>query len=157
MSAVAVIRPATAADAGSLSALVGEYWAFEGIAGFDRIRTAKVLGEFFAGPGLGQAWIAERDGEAVGYLLACFVFSIEHGGLTAEIDEFFLKPGHRGSGLGRRLLEVAEAAFQAAGCTNVALQLGRGNDAGRAFYLRCGYSPRSGYELLDKNLASGRG
>jgi len=146
------MRPATVADVPALAGLVGEYWAFEGIDGFDQARVEKVLGEFLAGPALGRAWIAEDRGEAVGYLLACFVFSVEHGGLTAEIDEFYLKPAHRGSGLGRSLLEVAEAALRAAGCTNVALQVGRGNDAGQAFYRSCGYSTRSGYELLDKNL-----
>jgi ribosomal protein S18 acetylase RimI-like enzyme len=146
------IRRATSDDARALTALVREYWAFEGIDGFDAAMCARVLGDFFSTLALGQAWIAEQGGAAVGYLLACFVFSLEHGGLTAEIDELYLVPALRGAGCGRRLLELAEASFEAAGCTNVSLQLGRGNDAGRAFYERCGYRPRAGYELLDKML-----
>ena len=101
---------------------------------------------------LGAGWIAEVNGKPAGYLLAVYVFSLEHRGLTAEIDEFFVLPGHRGSGLGARMLATAEKTFTEAGCTNVALQLGRGNDAARAFYRERGYAERSGYELLEKML-----
>lgn len=133
--------------------LVREYWDFEHIEGFVEERTRAVLGTYFANPALGCGWIAERSGKAVGYLLACYVFSLEHGGITAEIDEFFVLPPHRGSGLGARMLAIAEKTFLEASCTNVALQLERGNDAARAFYRRAGYAERDGYELMDKRLA----
>jgi len=151
--AEATIRRAVAADIPALVALVGLYWDFEHIDGFDEKRTRTVLGSFLANPALGCGWIAEHSGKTVGYLLACYVFSLEHGGMTAEIDEFFVLPSHRGSGLGRRMLTNAEGTFLEVGCTNVALQLGRGNDAARAFYRRSGYRERDGYELMDKMLA----
>ena len=153
MPARVSIRPALAADVPSLLALVREYWAFEGIDGFDETRAEHAPRRLFDNPALGCAWIARDASTPVGYLLACYVFSLEQGGLTAEIDEFFVKPGHRGTGLGRRLLRTAEQAFAAAGCARVALQLGRGNDAARAFYGRCGYRARDGYELMDKGLS----
>jgi len=77
---------------------------------------------------------ATAGGEAAGYLLAVFVFSLEHEGLTAEIDEFFVAPAYRGHGIGRELLGAGEAAFRQAGCTNVALQIGRDNAEARSFY-----------------------
>jgi GNAT superfamily N-acetyltransferase len=60
------------------------------------------------------------------------------------------------SGIGRRLLQAAEVEFTARGCTNVSLQLARGNDAGRAFYRQEGYAPRAGFELLGKALGPPR-
>ena len=150
------IRRASPADIPALATLVGEYWRFEGIDCFDAARTARVLEDFLSRPELGAAWIVEAGGTPSGYLLACYVFSLEHGGLTAEIDELYLDPGLRGAGVGRCLVETAEAEFEAAGCTNVALQLGRSNDAAREFYFRCGYRARAGYELLDKMLAPRR-
>jgi ribosomal protein S18 acetylase RimI-like enzyme len=54
------------------------------------------------------------------------------------------------------LLQAAEAEFLRAGCTNVSLQLGRGNEAAREFYRRNGYSDRTGFELLDKDLNEGK-
>jgi len=151
MSVTPRIEPATAGDIATLVQLVRGYWNFEGIDGFDAARCAAVLDVFFSRPELGCGWIVWVGPTALGYLLACYVFSLEHGGLTAEIDELFLLPDYRSAGLGRRLLETAEAGFRRAGCTNVALQLGRENADGRRFYARCGYSARD-YDLMDKTL-----
>ena len=50
------------------------------------------------------------------------------------------------------VLRLAEAEFVRRGCTNVALQLGRGNGRARVFYRAHGYGERAGYDLLDKIL-----
>lgn len=135
-----------------LLSLVSDYWSFEVISGFEPQRVASQLERLLSQPALGAGWIAIVDGTAVGYLLAVYIFSLEHLGLTAEIDEFFVLPSHRGHGVGAQLLKTAESEFMRAGCTSVSLQLSRNNDAARAFYHRHGYSERSAYELLDKML-----
>ncbi len=152
----AEIRPATSRDIPALLPLVEQYWIFEDLAGFDGARVGRELARAAADPRLASAWIALAKGRAVGYLLAVYVFSLEHLGLTAEIDEFFVLPSARGQGIGDALLRLAEAEFAARGCTNVALQLGRGNEAARVFYRAHGYGERAGYELLDKMLPGGR-
>ena len=146
------IRQATIDDVPVLLPLVEDYWAFEGISGFDPPRVSEQLTRLFSEPRLGCGWVAFMDGQPVGYLVAVYVFSLEHLGLTAEIDEFMVLDQHRGQGVGSALLAIAESTFARAGCTEVSLQLSRRNDAGRAFYQRRGYSERSGYELLDKAL-----
>ena len=146
------IQRITTTDIPAVLPLVEQYWTFEDIAGFEAARVRRELERLCADPRLGAGWIAGDDGRASGYLLAVYVFSLEHLGLTAEIDEFFLLPSARGRGGGIALLQAAEAEFRRVNCTNVSLQLGRGNDAAREFYRRRGYSERSGYELLDKML-----
>jgi GNAT superfamily N-acetyltransferase len=81
--------------------------------------------------------------------------SLEHLGLTAEIDEFFVLPSQRGHGVGAELLKADESEILRAGCTNASLQLSRTNDSARAFYHRHGYTERAAYELLDKRLREG--
>jgi len=146
------VRRITAAEISAVLPLVEQYWIFEDIQGFHEAAIRRELERICADPRLGGGWIAEDGGRAVGYLLAVYVHSLEHLGLTAEIDEFFLLPSARGHGGGVAMLDAAEAEFRRMGCTNVSLQLGRGNDAAREFYRRRGYSERSGYELLDKML-----
>ena len=146
------IRPITANDVPELLALVEQYWLFEDIAGFERASVAKQLQRLCGDPRLGAGWIAHDGKQPAGYLLAVYVFSLEHLGLTAEIDEFFVLPSCRGRGVGAQLLRMAEAEFARTNCTNVSLQLGRGNEAAREFYRRNGYSDRAGFELLDKGL-----
>jgi GNAT superfamily N-acetyltransferase len=145
-------RPAARADIPALLPLVEQYWIFEDIAGFDAARVGAVLERMLSEPAHASGWIAIANGQAVGYLLAVYVFSLEHRGLTAEIDEFFMLPSARGKGIGESLLALAEAEFARRRCTNVFLQLGRGNDKARAFYRRRGYGERAGFEMLDKML-----
>ncbi|HEU5468249.1 MAG TPA: GNAT family N-acetyltransferase [Steroidobacteraceae bacterium] len=146
------IRPLAAGEIPALLPLVEQYWLFEDIAGFDPVPVGRELARACADTRLASGWIARVRGEPVGYLLAVYVFSLEHLGLTAEIDEFFVLPSARGKGFGEELLRIAEAEFARRGCTNVSLQLGKGNDRAREFYRRQGYGERAGFELLDKML-----
>lgn len=88
----------------------------------------------------------------VGYFLAVYVFSLEHLGLTAEIDEFFILPQYRKKGIGKKLLENAETEFIRIGCRNVSLQIDKQNDAARAFYHKQNYFERSRFQILEKML-----
>lgn len=146
------IRPATVDDLADLLDMIERYWSFENLPGFDARRLDPPLKRLLSDPGLGGGWIARAGGEAVGYLLAVYVFSLEHFGLTAEVDELFVLSGHRGSGIGSALLQAAESAAAGAGCTNMSLRLGWDNDKARAFYGRHGFRERSGYRLLEKEL-----
>jgi len=146
------VRAAIPADVTALLALVRRYWEFEGIDGFDALRVELTLQRLLATPALGAAWVAAAGGSLAGYLIAVYVLSIEHQGLTAEIDEFFVLPQARTRGIGAQLLAAAERALAARGCVRLQLQLAVGNAAARSFYARRGYAPRPGYALLDKAL-----
>lgn len=147
-----LIRTATAADLSRIAALVQQYWEFESIAGFDRPHIESLLLSLLAAPQRGTCWVADTGNELPGYLLATYVFSLEHGGVMAEIDELFVTPVGRSSGVGSKLLETAERDFAALGIVRVQLQLAIGNEAARIFYAKRGYSSRAGYELLDKPI-----
>lgn len=146
------IRAATASDMPALSELVRRYWAFEAIPGFDESRIVNLLTQFLGDRRAGLCRVADVSGELVGYLLASFVFSLEHGGWMAEIDEFYVAEELRGSGIGAALIDVATADMRAAGLVRVQLQLGNSNESGRRFYERHGYSRRDGFQLWDKPL-----
>lgn len=147
------IRLAIPSDSAVLVPLVEQYWRFEAIEGFDAARVATLLRKVLADAVLGRVWLATIDGQPAAYLLAVFVFSLEFQGLTAEIDELFVLAQHRGAGIGGLLLDAAEKHFRSHGCTHVALQIGRDNEAARAFYQRRGFAGRNGYELVSKPLA----
>jgi GNAT superfamily N-acetyltransferase len=146
------VRAATPGDIPQLLSLVRRYWEFEEIEGFTALRVELVLQQLLAEPRLGAAWVAETAGGLVGYLIAVMVLSVEHLGLMAEIDEFFVLPETRSCGVGGRLLAAAEAALAARGCVRLQLQLGIGNHAAHGFYRRRGYAARDGYQLFDKAL-----
>ncbi len=147
------IRRARAHDAPQLLTLIRRYWDFEGIKGFAALRMELMLKELIAHPGeRGLVWVAESQQTLRGYLIAVLLLSIEHQGLMAEIDEFFVLPEERRQGVGARLLAAMEADLVQRGCVRLQLQLALGNARGRAFYERQGYAPRAGYALLNKPL-----
>ena len=152
MSEPSSIQAAAVEDIDSLLPMVEQYWRFENIEGFDPARMRGLLTRVLEDASLGRAWIARIYGEPAGYLLAVYVFSLEYQGITAEIDEFYVIPPHRGLGIGASMLAAAEAQFRIEGCTNVSLQLGRSNEAARKFYQQHGFEDRAGFELVSKML-----
>ncbi len=146
------VRRAQPADLAQLLALVRRYWEFEQIAGFDALRLEILLQRLLREPALGEVWVACDGASLAGYLVAMRIFSLEHQGMMAEVDEFFVEPGQRGQGIGVALLEAAERSLAAAGCMRLQLQLGTGNGDAARFYRSRGYRPRPGYHLYDKPL-----
>jgi len=147
-----IILPAAAADIGRMVPLVQQYWRFEAIEGFEAAKIHQLLQRVILDPSLGRAWLATVAGKPAGYLLAVYVFSLEFQGLTAEIDELFVAEEFRGLGLGGRMLTTAEHSFRLRGCTKVFLQVGRDNEAARAFYHSRGFGDRNGFAMVDKDL-----
>ena len=152
------VRCAQSSDVPQLLALVRRYWQFEGLGTFDALRLELLLQELTGGsrPRAGLGGRARRR-RCAATSCWCTSLSLEHQGLMAEIDEFFVLPEARGAGLGSALLAAAEGALARAGCVRLQLQLAVDNEAARAFYARRGYQARAGYGLFDKPLRGTRG
>ena len=149
-----LIRLAAVQDIAGIASLVERYWEFESIGGFHRPRIETLLGTLLREPLRGACWVAESDGRLCGYLLAVFMFSLEHGGMIGEIDELFVSRDMRSTGAGALLLAVAERDLAARGLLRLQLQLAAGNERARRFYARHGFRRREGYELLDKAIST---
>jgi GNAT superfamily N-acetyltransferase len=147
-----VIRAASLKDVSALAILVEQYWSFEAIPGFDTHRVEELLRAALGADGRARCWLAEQAGEPAGYLLAVLVFSLEHGGMMAEIDEFFVTPAFRGQGIGAALLNEAERVLRESGARRLQLQLASANTRAREFYVARGYGRRSSFDLWDKAL-----
>jgi ribosomal protein S18 acetylase RimI-like enzyme len=63
------------------------------------------------------------------------------GARVGEIESLAVRPGHRGKGIGGRLLDGLEAALAADGVEDLVLGVLPGNDAARRLYERRGYRP----------------
>jgi GNAT superfamily N-acetyltransferase len=142
------IRSAVAGDIDSLIGLMEQYWRYDGIHGFNETRIRLQLQAFFSMPTYGCGWVAEEKGGALaGYLLTTFIFSFEHGGLTAEVDELFVTEGSRGKKLGTQLLSAACMGLEEHGCVSLQMQVATDNEAARAFYSGRGFAEKGGYTL----------
>jgi ribosomal protein S18 acetylase RimI-like enzyme len=84
--------------------------------------------------------VAEEDGAVVGVIMAGY------DGHRGWLNYLAVAESHRGTGLGRALVERAEMELLALGCPKVHLQVRPDNDAVVAFYARLGYEA---YEVID--------
>lgn len=104
-----------------------------------------------AAPDRGLVWVIEQAGEAAGYLVLTWGYSLEFHGRDAFIDELYVAPSYRGAGLGRQAVEWAEAACRAQGAGAVHLEVEIDNERAHALYRRSGFAER-GLRLMTKRL-----
>ena len=87
--------------------------------------------------------VAERAGEVVGYAYA----GIEGAdymalrGPAGVLHDLVVDPGHRGRGVGRRLLDAALDALAARGAPRVVLSTAARNAAAQRLFERAGFRP----------------
>jgi GNAT superfamily N-acetyltransferase len=105
----------------------------------------RALRELLGGKGL--ALIASERAAAVGVAVLSFSHQLERGGATAWLDELYVVPESRGSGVGRALLRRALREARREGCESVNLEVVRGHGRAARLYVREGFQrlPRTRY------------
>jgi len=146
------IVPAAPDSIPVLVELMRLYWEFEQIRGFDAGNAERLLTAFLKQPELGRGWIALDDRQVLGYLLCSRVFSFEHGGATAAIDEIYVIADARGRGVGKLLVGAAESAMREQGCVHIEMEVSARNVRAQHFYSLLGFSTRAGYSMMHKAL-----
>jgi ribosomal protein S18 acetylase RimI-like enzyme len=99
----------------------------------------------------GALIVAEREGEVIGFL--CWLVETTEPFVRPQmraygyVADLVVAGGHRGHGIGTRLLAEAERLTRARRLNRLAIGVLRGNDGAARLYERVGFSPHS-TELL---------
>ncbi len=101
-AAATTIRRATPADAATVAAMVREIAAHEDQTGHVHVPDAQWHGLLERAEVI--VLLAERDGAAVGYVSAIRQLHLWTGGDVVNLDDLYVRPGHRDAGVGRRLM-----------------------------------------------------
>jgi ribosomal protein S18 acetylase RimI-like enzyme len=101
------IRRATPADAADVAAMVAEIAAHEDQAAHvhvdvDQWRALLARSEV-------TVLLAERAGQAIGYVSAVRQLHLWTGGDVLNLDDLYVRPGHRDGGVGRQLMAALAA------------------------------------------------
>jgi ribosomal protein S18 acetylase RimI-like enzyme len=136
-------------DTELLLPLIEAYWRHDNIVGYERSRLRRQLAEFLSEPSYGCGWLATRTRPevAVGYLLCSFVYSFEHGGPMAEVDELYVDTPYRRQRIGQALLGRARMDLAARGCHYLQMQVAEDNAPAQEFYAQQGFKQKTGYRL----------
>jgi ribosomal protein S18 acetylase RimI-like enzyme len=139
---LAMIQRAIVKDLDDLVALMGQYYAYDGLK-FDPQKARTAMAGLVSSQDHGAVWVVRDGSRAVGYLALCLGYSLEYGGRDAFIDEVFVSEAFRNQGWGAKLIETALAAAEEAGVRAVHLGVQRTNPNAMRLYRRLGFEPHA--------------
>jgi ribosomal protein S18 acetylase RimI-like enzyme len=139
---VIALRPASLPDLAAVLPRTLALNAHEAIA-IDPPVLEAALARLLGDPGIGEVWLIERDGAAIGYAIATFGYDLEFGGRDAVLTELWIDPPERGRGAASAALRLIAPELRARGVGALHLQVRPENPA-LALYQRSGFvaSPR---------------
>lgn len=133
-----VLRAAVPADAPILVDLIRELAVFERLEHLVRVTPAQLATHLFGPRPAAEAVVAEVDGAAAGFALFFTNFSTFLGQPGLYLEDLYVRPAHRGQGLGRALLEHLGALAVARGCGRFEWSVLDWNADAIAFYEKMG-------------------
>jgi aminoglycoside 6'-N-acetyltransferase I len=153
MGPTAAIRAATPADLGSVLELAKAFYAEDGFTTPEAELRANLA--VLADSPAARVAVAEIAGARVGFAITTTSFGLENGRI-AELEDLFVTPEHRGTGVGQALIDDSVAWCRDTGCRLVEVVIApNGQDVGHLFryYDRRGFV-NEGRALLAKVLST---
>lgn len=133
------IRLASVDDAGAIHRLLGELEQALGASGRIRRSERDILRHGFGDRPLFQALIASRAGADVGLVVFFPEFSTWKGQPGVYVQDLYVAPALRGSGLGRTLMQAVYEVSQEWGAAYCKLSVFGDNEGALRFYDRLGF------------------
>jgi GNAT superfamily N-acetyltransferase len=90
-------------------------------------------------PELGRILLATQVGADVGVAVLSFLWTLEHGGPAAWLDELYVDPAQRRHGIGAALVQAAARLARERGCIALDLEVEDGHDGAARLYARLGF------------------
>lgn len=146
-----ILHLAKPSDAGKLYPLVTRFHEEFGLETTEEGRAA-ALTPLLTGSPHGAVYLIGPTVSPVGYLVVCFGWSIELGGLEGFLDELYIRPRVRGRGMAREALSQLHTALGAAGVKSLTLEVDGQDPRAQRLYGSLGYEMRERYRLMQRPL-----
>ncbi len=149
------IRPATSADTGLILHFVRELATYERALDEVQATEADFARALFGSDARAYCMIAELDGVPAGFALYFFNYSTWTGKYGLFLEDLFVSPDYRGSGIGKRLLKHLAGIAVDADCARFEWNVLDWNTPAIEFYESFGARPQSewvGYRLSGRAL-----
>lgn len=151
------IRVATRDDAETIVALIRELAIYEKLEADARATPDSIRENLFGARPFAEALIAEIEGSPVGFALYFHTFSTFRGQPGIYLEDVFVRPEHRGKGIGKALLARLAAIAIERGCGRLEWAVLNWNEPAIGFYRGLGARPmdewtvyRLDHEALDQ-------
>lgn len=129
-----VLRVAEPGDAATIVDLIRELAEFERLAHLVQITPEKLALQLFGERPGAEALVAERGGEVVAFALFFHNFSTFLGQRGLYLEDLYVRPEHRGAGIGRAFLTRLAAIAVERGCGRLEWSVLDWNERAIRFY-----------------------
>lgn len=146
------VRNAQRSDAPVIHQLIGELADFEKLRQEFNGNVEDLERHLFSQEPYARVLMAEVDGQVAGFALYFFNYSTFLCKPGIYLEDLFIRPPFRGSGVGRALLEAVEQQAQERGCGRVEWSVLDWNTRAMRFYEEFGATPRGGWTVYRKTL-----
>jgi len=134
------LRRAEPADIDAIVALIGELAAFEQLAHLVEVTPDKLAPHLFGARPAAECVVGEIGGEVVAFALFFTNFSTFLARPGLYLEDLYVRPAHRGSGLGKALIEYLGRLAAERGCGRFEWSVLDWNANAIAFYEKLGAS-----------------
>ncbi len=142
------IRPASPADLPLIAALIRELAEYERLADELRFDEAKLGDHLFGARPMAEVVIGEIDGVAQSFALFFHNFSTFEGCPGIYLEDLFVRPEARGSGLGKALLAHLAGLAVERGCARLEWSVLDWNEPAIGFYRKLGARPLDEWTIM---------
>ena len=140
-----IVRPAAPADIPVLVELIRALAEYEREPDAVEVDESLLADALFAGSPVVFATVAERDGAVVGMAVHFRNFSTWTGRLGIYLEDLYVRPEHRGHGIGRALLADLARTARTHGYRRVDWSVLDWNESAIHFYESIGTVPMDGW------------
>ena len=132
------LRSATVADVPLILSLIQDLAIYEKLSAECVATEAALARTLFGDAPAAQVVIADVDGEPAGFALYFFNYSTFLAKPGLYLEDLFVKPAHRGRGVGKALLLHLAKIANARGCGRMEWSVLGWNEPAKGFYRRLG-------------------
>jgi ribosomal protein S18 acetylase RimI-like enzyme len=115
---------------------------------FEENKVRSALEKLLDDETLGYVWTVYDKDAIVGYCIVSLVYSLEHNGQIAIIDEIYIKKSHRNLGYGKAILGTIEDFCRAQDVHTVALEVEKHNVNAQVFFQLKGFQKRDRVTMI---------
>lgn len=150
------IRPANPGDVSVLSAMIRELAVYERLEAQVQATPEALREHLFGARPFAEAVLAEVEGRPAGFALYFHTFSTFRAQPSVYLEDLFVRPEHRGKGIGKALLRYLAQLAVDRGCGRLEWAVLDWNEPAIGFYRSLGARPMDEwtvYRLDDEALA----
>jgi ribosomal protein S18 acetylase RimI-like enzyme len=121
-----------------------DFHEFDHTTPFDNEPARNSMETIVANESVGRVWLIKIQDENIGYIVLTLHYRLESRGISASIDELFIREESRGMGIGRLAMNFLKDTCRELGVVTIQLEVKNDNPEAAALY------EKVGFEKLDR-------